>query len=411
MVAASPRTRDPRVEQEDNAMAQPTEHEGANGVDGGVPALNTLYFYLTEGCNLACRHCWLAPKFDPDGSRYPVLPVELFETALREAKPLGLTGVKLTGGEPLMHPHIRTLLEILRREGLGLVIETNGILCTPELAAEIAKSPDPFVSVSLDGADAATHERVRGVKGSFERALQGISNLVAAGLRPQIILSVLRENAHQVEALVRLAEGLGAGSVKFNLIQPTGRGERVRAANGGLEVAELIALGRWVDQELVGASDIDLHFDYPLAFRPLSRINRENGGSTCGILGILGVMPSGHLALCGIGHQVPGLVFGKLGSVALEEIWLRNSTLNRIRAGLPSKLTGICGACLMAARCLGSCVAQNFYRTGSLWAPFWLCAQAEADGLFPPSRVSTVPSERAGNPWLDGDGGAVSGSL
>ena len=72
--------------------------------------LHQIYFYLTEGCNLACRHCWLAPGFDADGSTYPTLPVELFETAIREGKPLGLHEIKLTGGEPLLHPQITRLL-------------------------------------------------------------------------------------------------------------------------------------------------------------------------------------------------------------------------------------------------------------------------------------------------------------
>src|SRR5450756_565917 len=76
----------------------------------GMRTINTLYFYLTEGCNLACRHCWMGPRFDATGNHYPTLPVELFETAIREAKPLGLTGVKLTGGEPLLHPHFTRLL-------------------------------------------------------------------------------------------------------------------------------------------------------------------------------------------------------------------------------------------------------------------------------------------------------------
>ena len=97
--------------------------------------INTLYFYLTEGCNLACRHCWLGPRFDPAGNRYPTLPVETFETAIREARPLGLSGVKLTGGEPLLHPQIVHLLEIVRRETLSLTIETNGLPFTPEIAA------------------------------------------------------------------------------------------------------------------------------------------------------------------------------------------------------------------------------------------------------------------------------------
>ena len=126
--------------------------------DNGSWALHQIYFYLTEGCNLACRHCWLAPGFDADGSTYLTLPVELFETVIREAQPLGLSGVKLTGGEPLLHQEFTRLLEIVRREGLKLTIETNGVLCSPAMAKEIARSADRFVSVSIDGADAATHE-------------------------------------------------------------------------------------------------------------------------------------------------------------------------------------------------------------------------------------------------------------
>ena len=128
---------------------------------------NTLYFYLTEGCNLACRHCWIGLRFDATGRHYPTMPVEVFETAICEAKPLGLSEVKLTGGEPLLHPHFTRLLEIARNENLRLTVETNGLLCTPEISAQIADFPEEFVSVSIDGVDAETHEWVRGVPGIF----------------------------------------------------------------------------------------------------------------------------------------------------------------------------------------------------------------------------------------------------
>ena len=95
--------------------------------------LNQLYFYLTEGCNLACRHCYLAPKFDPDGKKHPILPLKLFNIAVEEALPLGLSGVKLSGGEPLLHPDILTMLDILNQEKLALVMETNGVLLTMEI--------------------------------------------------------------------------------------------------------------------------------------------------------------------------------------------------------------------------------------------------------------------------------------
>ncbi len=213
---------------------------------GAIPRLNLLYFYLTEGCNLACRHCWMGPRFDATGNHYPTLPVELFETAIREARPLGLSGVKLTGGEPLLHPHFMRLLEIVRREELRLTIETNGLLCTPEIAAEIAKSPDRFVSVSIDGADAETHEWVRGVPGSLKAARQAVNNLVAAGIRPQVIFTVMRRNAGQVDAIVHMAEELGADSVKFNVVQPTARGEKLHENQWTLNIAYRIALGRHV---------------------------------------------------------------------------------------------------------------------------------------------------------------------
>ena len=354
-------------------------------------SLNTLYFYLTEGCNLACRHCWIAPGFDTEGSRYPTLHVELFEAAIGEAKPLGLKGVKLTGGEPLLHPHIKRLLQIVRREELDLTIETNGLLCTPEIATEIAKSPKRFVSVSIDGTDAATHEWVRGVAGCFEAARTAVEVLVAVGIRPQIIFTVMRSNAHQVEAIIRMAEGLGATSIKFNVVQPTARGEKLRQAHETLTVSELIELGRHVELDLASKADLPVFFDYPPAFQPLSRMSRGDGCGVCGILGILGVIAGGHYALCGIGEQVPDLVFGEIGKDKLEEVWREHPTLKALRDGLPERLEGVCSRCLMKQRCLGSCIAQNYYGAGSPWAPFWLCREAEEVGLFPASRLGTIP--------------------
>ncbi len=371
--------------------------EGRPKVTEAVPSLNQLYFYLTEGCNLACRHCWLSPKLDPEGDHYPVLPVKLFETAIREAKPLGLSGVKLTGGEPLLHPQFTRLLDIVRRNELRLTVETNGTLCTPEVAAEIAKSPNRFVSVSIDGADAETHEWVRGVPGCFDQARQAVQNLVAVDTRPQIIMSLMRCNADQLEAVVRMAEELGASSVKFNVVQPTGRGERFQNGTDGLGVAEVIELGRWVEQELAPTTELKLFFDYPLAFRALSRIASGDGCGVCGVFGILGVIASGHYALCGIGQQVPELVFGRVGADPLEEVWRESAVLNELRDGLPGRLEGVCRRCLMKHRCLGSCVAQNYYRRGSLWTPFWFCEEAERLGLFPASRLGdrrTVDVER-----------------
>ncbi|MDD5194955.1 MAG: SynChlorMet cassette radical SAM/SPASM protein ScmF [Candidatus Omnitrophica bacterium] len=351
-------------------------------------SLNTIYFYLTEGCNLNCRHCWIMPESITGDGKRPVLSPELFASILEQAKPLGLASVKLTGGEPFLHPRIEELIDAVKMRDLRLVIETNGVLCSEALAKKIKECKNPFVSVSFDGADAQTHEWVRGVKGSFEKAKEGMRNLVKAGLRPQIIMTIMRRNLYQIEAVVRMAESLGAGSVKFNIVQPTARGEKMHQANETLTIEELINLGSWIETDLCARTYLRLHHSHPPAFRPLGRIfgDKAFGSGLCGVLGIIGVLANGKYALCGIGETVPELVFGDCRSDRLEDIWNTNAVLNNLRLGMPEKFEGICADCIMKKRCLGHCVAQNYYTSRNLWAGYWYCQEAEKKGLFPTSR-------------------------
>lgn len=359
-----------------------------------VASLNQIYFYLTQGCNLACRHCWLAPAKDPDGAKYPALSLELFEKIIAEAKPIGLTAVKLTGGEPLLNPNFFDMLTVVARESLSLNIETNGVLCSAEHAKAITKAcARPFVSVSLDGVDAKTHDFVRGVPGCFELAVNGIRSLVDAGIRPQIIFSVMKRNVDQVESIVRLARELGAGSVKYNLVQPTARGQQLHSKQETLSVAELVNLGRLVESILQISSPINLFFSYPAAFVRLSRLADRGGCGVCGIKTIIGVLADGTYALCGIGEHVKELTFGHAGRDSLAHIWGNHPLLKKIRDDLPEKLTGICGRCLMRRKCLGSCVAQNYYRSRDIMAQYWFCEEAESAGLFPNSRLMTGSSD------------------
>jgi SynChlorMet cassette radical SAM/SPASM protein ScmF len=350
--------------------------------------LRQIYFYLTEGCNLRCRHCWINPKYQSGEKSYPFLDFGLFCHIVGQAKPLGLKGVKLTGGEPLLHPEISAILAYLRSEELGVTVETNGVRCSPEIADGIAKSGKPFVSVSLDGADAETHEWVRGVDGSFLGALAGVRNLVRAGLKPQIIMSVIRRNRGQLAAMVRLAESLGAGSVKFNIVQPTGRGGFMQEAGETLTVPELIELGTWVENTLARDTSLRVTFSHPIAFKPLSSLFGGNGSGcgTCRILNIIGVMSDGAYAMCGIGETVPELIYGDAKRDSLEDVWRSAPVLCELRGGLPDKLEGICGDCLMKKICLGNCIAQNYNRSRSPWTPFWYCEEARKTGVFPKGR-------------------------
>ena len=103
----------------------------------------------------------------------------------------------------------------------------------------------------------------------------------------------------------------------------------------------------------------------------------------------MGVIANGHYALCGIGEHLPELTFGVIGMDRLEDL-LAGETRSSMSCepDYPVRLNGICSRCLMKNRCLGYCIAQNHYQSGSIWAPFWFCEQADVSGLFPDTRLA-----------------------
>lgn len=351
--------------------------------------LNQIYFYLAEGCNLKCRHCWISPKYQAGGRSYPTLPFPLFKSIIDQGMDLGLKTVKLTGGEPLLHPQILEILEYIKAKELRLTIETNGTLCTKEVAKAIAACKNPFVSISIDGPDEATHEWVRGVPGCFDAALNGFKNLVDEGIKPQVIMSIMRRNHKQLKAVVSLAESVGAGSVKFNIVTPIARGEKLHEQGETLTIEELVDLDKWVNTEIAPSAKIPVFSSQPLAFKSLGKMlgDKGCGCGVCGIMGIIGVLPDGSYALCGIGENIPELKFGNAVSDRLEEVWRHSPVILSLREGLPGRLGGICKDCAMKAICKGNCIAMNYYRSHSLWEPYWYCEEAHAKGLFPATRV------------------------
>ena len=213
----------------------------------GVPPLTSLYLYISGSCNLACRHCWITPTYQSVENGGQHIEVDDVRKAIREARPLGLQTVKLTGGEPVLHPQFRELVSLLDGDGLQIHIETNGTFIDRNLAKFLKQRKHvSFISVSLDGADEDTHEGLRGVRGSFALAVSGIRNLVEQGIRPQLICTLHRGNVYQMEAIIQLAQDLGCGSVKFNHVQQVGRGEQF-AYEQGLQVSEIINLNHRIE--------------------------------------------------------------------------------------------------------------------------------------------------------------------
>ena len=238
--------------------------------------LKSLYFYLTGDCNMACRHCWIAPTFQNSDLSRQALPFDTFTRIVMEARKLGLRAIKLTGGEPLIHPDIIRILRFIRDCDLDLTVESNGVAITPHIADLIKSCRNYFISVSIDGL-VESHEWMRGVTGSFDRASAGVQTLVQTGIHPQVIMAVSEKNKHDIAALAAYAKRLGAGSVKYNFVTPTARGERMEAEGGTISVPEQIQLHEWIQSDLLKMVGIELITNLPFAFRPLSSLFGPQG--------------------------------------------------------------------------------------------------------------------------------------
>ena len=210
------------VERKDGALTPAAAREALHR-EGLVPP-RILTLSMTGVCNLFCTHCWV----DAGQERsLPVVPQPTIRRLLEEFAALGGEGVRLTGGEPLSHPGWRESLQLVRDLGLArLVLQTNGTLLDEAAVATLAALDFSGlqVQISLDGARARSHDRVRG-EGTFAAAMQGVRRLVAAGLGGRIIFAFteMRHNLEEFPLLLELAESLGVGAVVGGTLITGGR--------------------------------------------------------------------------------------------------------------------------------------------------------------------------------------------
>lgn len=364
----------------------------------GVPPLHSLYLYLTASCNLRCRHCWIAPQFASRAVALKAINPKALQNAVTEAKTLGLAHAKLTGGEPMLHPQFKEILDMLTVEGLSMSLETNGTMITEEIAHYLREKTNvDFVSISIDSSVPDEHDAFRGVRGAFDAALSGLDNLVGAGYSTcQVIMSVHRRNRDRMEDVARLATNHKAASVKFNPVGSIGRGIAMRERGETLEFKEYIDLAHWVNKELRQKVPIQIFMFLPQALTPLDEFWRMNGKSfNCSISTTLGMLGTGEIALCGIGQVVPELVYGRLGENSIRDIWLTHPAILKLRRDLKDVCgyPGICGSCIHAKSCRTGCVANNYAYSGKLVFPQWLCNEADRERAFPKTRLRDIGSK------------------
>lgn len=328
---------------------------------------------ITYACNLKCRHCYATA-----GKRLEnELTTEEAMDVIDKLNRLGVTIIAFSGGEPLVRNDIFDLTEYAADKGIYVAIATNGTLITEELAEKMKENGVGYVQISLDGMK-ETHEAFRGVKGCFDKTVEGIRNAVKAGLFVNVSMTVTRYNYQDVKAVVELCEKLGVDwFMHYNFI-PTGRGRDIVEADISPEQRE--ELLRWL-YERNTSSSISLLSTAPQFARvalqcngsiiPTHFYNVNAGERLRQLAEFIGGCGAGrfYFAIKANGDVQPCVFFPlKVGNVReddLEELWLHNHVFEDLRN---KDLLEGCGSCTYRYVC-GGCRARAYNYFGDYLKP------------------------------------------
>ncbi len=203
----------------------------------GSPKCRLIAWEVTRSCNLACKHCRAEAHPEPYENELSTIEAKaLIDTFPSVGEPI----IIFTGGDPMIRPDVYELAAYARDKGLRCVMSPNGTLITEESAKQIKEAGFQRCSISIDGADAASHDAFRGVAGAFEASMRGIELLKQEGVEFQINTTVTKSNLHTFKEIFKLCESIGAAAWHIFLLVPMGRAsdieEEVITANEYEEV-------------------------------------------------------------------------------------------------------------------------------------------------------------------------------
>jgi radical SAM protein with 4Fe4S-binding SPASM domain len=373
-----------------------------------VPRL--IFWEMTKGCNLRCIHCRAtATELSSPSDLDTRTALGIIDQIAAVADPI----LVLSGGEPLFRSDIFQLARYATDKGLRVALATNGTLVTREVARMIVDAGVRRVSISLDGADAMTHDTFRGIPGAFDAAVYGLRNLKALGMSVQINMTIARHNARQLPQVLELARNLGADALHTFLLVPVGCGVDIadeqmvapeeyeemlnwfydRSLEGGIELkatcaphyfrvvrqrraaehrsAEAAARAHTAPPEAkaIGPVDMTMPGSTGISFQP--QPGRDPAGQHTGHPGGMNAMTKGCLAgtgVCFISHEgevypcgyLPALA-GDLRQQSFADIWQNSRVFHELRD--TGNLKGKCGCCEFRNVCMG-CRARAFAATG-----------------------------------------------
>ena len=332
---------------------------------------------MTRRCNLKCVHCYSASA-DID---YPdELTTDEGKKLIDDLAAFGAPVILFSGGEPLLRPDLLKLAQYATDKGMRAVISTNGTLITREIAAKLKTIGLSYMGVSLDGLE-KTHDRFRGTKGAFEKAMEGIRNCRDAGIKVGIRFTVNKRNLADVPAMFDLLKKEKIERLCFYHLVYTGRGSKLREEDLTHEetraLLDLIAARtkEMFDEGLAPEIlTVDNHADGPYLYLKMKKENPARAKEVLELLEMNEGNSTGHGIGCVSwdGEVYPDQFWrnrplGNVRQKPFSKIWTdeKNEFLMKLK-DKKKHLQGRCAACVWLNVCAGNFRARA-EAAGDIW--------------------------------------------
>ncbi len=322
---------------------------------------------LTRSCALACQHCRAEAQHRRDPRE---LTMEEGFNLIDQIAAIQPRAFVLTGGDPMNRPDLCSLIAYATKKGLRVSMSPSATpLFLQTDLSQLVNAGLSRVAISLDGATAATHDRFRGIAGTWENTISAIQRAREAGLEIQINTTFCKSNFQEFSDLASLVKTISPELWSVFLLVPTGRATRSELLTPE-ELEDLFVRLYHLSQEV----PFDIKTTEGQHYRrvALQEWMTHGGPKKPSPLGVND--GKGFVFISHIGEICPSgflpLIAGNVRQEKLLNVYQKHPAFQQLRNA--DALKGKCGYCEFRKLCGGS-RARAFATTGDLLAEEPLC--------------------------------------
>jgi radical SAM protein with 4Fe4S-binding SPASM domain len=283
-------------------------------------SISTLAIMITNNCNQSCYHC-----FRDNGYTESFFELQVIKKLILLYKKSSIRHIRLTGGEPLLHPNLEDIIIFCNENDIETSIITNGTICTRNKIRLLKDLKLSSLGFSVHSYNFKTHEKLTNNKGSFEILQSAIADSITFGIKTNIYYPVSTYNYHEIEKTLTWLSGLGVNQISILRISPLGK--------ASFNKFKHLNQYEW-DQIIDFIYEFSGKLNIPIKVQGISNVNRDVGNCTVSPLKFLNINYRGDIYPCCLLMNDP---IYKIGSI--EDLFRNgwNKTLIEMQNNIENK--------------------------------------------------------------------------